>query len=528
VERMKRLLLILGMLIFLAGLSYGQSVPAFPGAEGFGAFSVGGRGGQVIKVTNLNDDGPGSLRSAVEATGPRIVIFEVSGIINLESTLVIGNPYITIAGQTSPEGITVTGYQTTVNAHDVIIQHMRFRVGSHKVPDGADPETLDSFDILGNYWAPNEAYNIMIDHCSFSWGVDETVTISGGVQNVTIQWSIISEGLSQAGHPKGQHSKGLLVSGKYEYPNTVSIHHNYIAHNTDRNPMISSPEDVDTFADVVNNVVYDWYGCLPMISYNYARANWINNYAKSGPESNEFCYEFHHYPDGCSERNDHPDCQSPIPLYYLEGNTGQKRTSQDQGEWEAAGYIYYDLPLDEGFRKMTPWSAPQVRATEMSYDYALEILDDVGANKPVRDEIDSRVITDFDFGTGRIVDDMDELSIINSDESFPLDRFPAFTDTLALADSDDDGIADLWEEARELDTEVDDSVLDDDSDGYTNIEEYLHYLGGYKESDCIHLADLDPCDGEISISELMLYINRWLRGRITSEYLMEAIAVWKG
>lgn len=472
------------------GTALSSSVTAFPGAEGFGANSVGGRGGTVIKVINLNDAGPGSFREAVEAPprswadgtynwesideyqarlnsyGPRIVVFEVSGIINLESDLWITYPYLTIAGQTSPGGILVTGYQTTVKTHDVIMQHMRFRVGSHRIADGADPEQLDSFDIWGPYWGePVDTYNVIIDHCSFSWGVDETFTSAGGVLNATIQWSIFSEGLSQAGHPKGEHSKGLMISGKYTYPNSVSVHHNYIAHNRDRNPLISSPDGVDVFADAVNNVAYNWYGCLPMISQGSPKTNWVHNYAKQGPESNPSCYEIYHYPDGCSSSGDYPGCQNPIPLIYVEGNLGLKRLDQAQGEWDAVGYIYYDLPLDEGYRQLTPWPASPITTTEMSYAYALEILNDVGATRPVRDSVDERVIADFDAGTGAIIDNV----------VYP-DDFPTFTAPPYPTDVDNDGMADNWEVSEGLKVGVDDSALDENSDGYTNIEEYLYYL----------------------------------------------------
>lgn len=454
------------------------ALPAFPGAEGYGAQSMGGRGGQVIKVTNRNDSGSGSLREAVQAprrhyangsyqyedldvyiarldeTGHRMVVFEVSGIINLESTLMITYPYLTIAGQTSPGGILVTGYQTTVNAHDVVIQHMRFRVGSHRIADGADPETLDSFDILGQYWATVPAYNIIVDHCSFSWGVDETVTVSGGVLNTTIQWCIVSEGLSHAGHPKGEHSKGLLVSGKYVNPSTVTLSHNYIAHNTARSPLIYAPEGVEMVVDAVNNVSYNWHGGISPQSGGAAKVNWVHNYAKQGESSNDYSFEVAH-----------ANLLTPAPQIYVLGNIGSTRMSQDEPQWNV-GTGWRNELLSEAFRSMSPWASPAVATTPMSYDYAQEILESVGATKPVRDSVDARVVADFVPQTGSIIDDI----------VYP-DDFPTFDESLrAPADLDGDGMADSWEQTLGLNTSEDDSRGDHDDDGYTNIEEYFYYL----------------------------------------------------
>ena len=454
-------------------------LPAFPGAEGFGAKAIGGRGGKVVKVTNLNDSGPGSFRAAVTSpprhwvnpnlyvyepeedfiqrlddSGHRIIVFEVSGIINLESELYINTPYLTIAGETSPGGILVTGYQTSIINHDVIMRHMRFRVGSHRIADGANPEQLDSFDVLGRYWGGINADNIIIDHCSFGWGVDETVTFSGGVTNTTIQWSIIAEGLSHAGHPKGEHSKGFLVSGKYQYPNTVTVHHNYIAHNRARNPMIASPADVDTRVDVVNNVVYNWYGGLAPTSAGAAKVNWDNNYAKQGNDSNSYSYEVI-----LGDINVEPN-----PQLYVHGNVGSTRLSQSDPDWHV-GFEWRNQPLDEAWRRLTRWDTPKINTSEMSLSVANNILAQVGATAPIRDAVDSRVITDFAAKTGSIRDNV----------VFP-DDFPTYANLTPPADRDNDGMADLWETENGLNISVDDSALDKNGNGYTNIEEYLHHL----------------------------------------------------
>jgi hypothetical protein len=454
---------------------------AFPGAEGYGAYAVGGRGGEVVKVTNLNDSGPGSFREAValpprhwvdpdhynyepedvfikrlEDSGHKIIVFEVSGIINLESGININMPYLTIAGETSPGGILVTGYQTTVTNHDVIMRHMRFRVGSHRITDGsgADPEQLDSFDILGKRWGGINADNIIIDHCSFSWGVDETVTFSGGVTNTTIQWSIVAEGLSNAGHPKGEHSKGFMVSGKYIYPSSVSGHHNYIAHNSDRNPLLASPADVDTRVDWVNNITYNWKGGLSPLTGGAAKVNWDNNYAKPGNNSHSYSFEV-------TMGNFSVD---PNPQIYVHGNIGSSRLIQDEPDWNV-GFEWRNQLLDEAWRKLTRWDAPQIDTLVMSESVANDILSKVGATAPVRDSVDTRIIADFAAETGAIKDNV----------VFP-DDFPTFENLPAPVDSDNDGMADSWETTNGFNVGVDDSALDADADGYTNIEEYLHIL----------------------------------------------------
>ena len=437
-------------------------LPAFPGAEGFGALTVGGRGGEVVKVTTLADRGPGSFREAVSGCGSeparRIVVFEVSGIINLESGLLIDCSYLTIAGQTSPGGILVTGYQTTLNAHEVIIQHMRFRVGSHRIADGANPETLDAFDIWGNAQGhmPNDAYNIIIDHSSFSWGVDENFSFAYNPRNITVQWSIISEGLSRAGHPKGEHSKGMLVWGKYSPDLTLSLHHNYFAHNYARNPMINGPNGDSPLVDIANNVIYSWFGGAIQVGTDHVRTNWRHSYARRGPRSNESAYEVAH--DAANFADD------PQPVAYVEGNVGTHRLDQTADDWAVAiGWQY--ILQDEAWRRATPWPVPDVTIMPMSEAVADCILTGVGATAPARDSVDARVIADFAARSGDIVDNV----------TFP-DDFPGFAQLDSPLDSDNDGMPDEWEISQGLNDRLDDSALDQDGDGYTNIEEYLHHL----------------------------------------------------
>ena len=222
---------------------------AFPGAVGFGTETPGGRGGTIWKVTNLNDSGVGSLRAAAQATGKRIVVFEVSGTIHLLSEIKVRSPYLTIAGQTAPSpGITLRGAELNVNTHDVLIQHIRVRVGD-QLPAGMDPESLDGISADG----PG-SYNVVFDHVSVSWALDENASSWGdNVNNVTFSNCIISEALYDSLHPKGHHSMGLLSAANSR---NVSVIGNLMASNSDRNPLITN----GTSVVIANNVLYNWIG----------------------------------------------------------------------------------------------------------------------------------------------------------------------------------------------------------------------------------------------------------------------------
>lgn len=487
------------LLLVICFVSNALALPAFPGAEGFGSTTAGGRGGTVIKVTNLNDSGAGSFREAVTKTltpdNGRIVIFTVSGIIHLTTTLTINKSNLTIAGQTSPDGIMVSGHTVELNAHDVVIQHMRFRVGSRNIvyskdakgnliyynqaqwdfpvttcagtvttkalgypcaKSGINPEMLDSFDIVGNGQGnyDNDAYNIVIDHCSFGWGVDETFSTAYNPKNITIQWSIFSEALSLAGHPKGEHSKGVLFWNKYS-PNTkVSFHHNYMAHNHDRSPLVNTGKWADdSLLDAVNNVTYNPYMALGAMSEEDVKVNWIHNYMKRGLD--DFGYgtsEVSHYKLGT------------YPLIYVKGNLGIRRTTQADPEW-CVGNGYGSTLISTAFQRLTPWPAAPVTTQVMSSNIANCIVSAVGATAPRRDSVDTRVVNDFANGTGKIIDNV----------TYPAD-YPVYSNLPAPLDSDNDGMPDSWETAHGLSNSLNDSAADRDGDGYTNIEEYLHYL----------------------------------------------------
>jgi len=278
-----RTLLIIAAAIMAITLAAHARQPAFPGAEGAGSGAIGGRGGNVYEVTNLNDSGPGSLRHTVNAKGPRTVVFRISGNIELQSPLQITNPYITIAGQTAPGGgICLKNYPLKIKADHVIVRYIRCRPGDNMAKE------VDSL-------SASAGHNIIIDHCSASWAVDETLSIStsGQLGNVTVQWCLITESLNCSIHAKGCHGYGSLIRGGWA--NAYSFHHNLYAHHRGRSPRPGNynSHTIDpkglTF-DFRNNVVYNWRGTYP--GYNadtnsITKMNFINNYYKQGPNSTD-------------------------------------------------------------------------------------------------------------------------------------------------------------------------------------------------------------------------------------------------
>lgn len=246
---------------------------AFPGAEGFGALSRGGRGGTIYHVTNLNDSGTGSLRSCLEAVGPRYCLFDVSGTIRLSTHINVKNPYLTVAGESAPSpGITIREHTITLKTHDVILRHLRFRAGNDNAGGGLDDR--DGFKIHDN------AYNSIIDHISVSWGVDENLSFwGGGIHDVTVSNSLISEALANAGHTEGIHSMGTLVGDGVK---NIALLNNLSAHNADRNFLIKGGGS----ALLVNNLFYNWrHDRATGVGSLVSRATVLGNVYLKGPDT---------------------------------------------------------------------------------------------------------------------------------------------------------------------------------------------------------------------------------------------------
>ncbi|MFX0200570.1 MAG: polysaccharide lyase family 1 protein [Candidatus Hodarchaeota archaeon] len=461
-----KLEIIIFIAIFLAIISSTAAysgLPAFPGAEGFGTQTPGGRGGRVYEVTNLNDSGTGSLRAAIEARGPRIVVFRTGGTIDLDSTLSIGNPYITIAGQTAPGGgITIKGADIRIATHDVVIRYITSRRGP-----GGENHALTIYAHNSN-----DVYNIVIDHCSLSWATDECFSTWYRVYNVTIQWSIISEGLDCSTHPKGCHSKGALLGGSYldeaqsgTGAYNISFHHNLIAHQGERLPLITTAGTVD----VVNNVLYNPYWAFSYVSFRaptITPVNYVKNYFKYGPDSSGAHYEIRVIDDGGNDAE-----------IYVEGNIGPNRASDNDPE------NYCVRPDSRSYIVGTRHTAPEITETSATGAYTMvlnkagnyQYLNCDGSWFSRRDSVDQRIVSDVQNGTGRIIDDPSEVG-----------GWLIIATGMPCADSDHDGMPDAWENLHGFNpSSASDSIQDFDNDGYTNIEEYLNGTDPKSEPDLI-------------------------------------------
>ncbi len=471
---------IFAILLTLIFVPNAFALPAFPGAEGMGAATIGGRGGTVIKVTNLNDSGAGSFRAAVTTSGARVIVFTVSGIIDLQTNLTISNPYMTIAGQTSPNGIVVVGRPISIETHDIIVTHMRFRLGKHRIADGNDSEIARTVELNGGANSSDiPVYNIIFDHCSFSWGVDQTVSVHANVQDTTFSWCYVTSGLQNAGHPDGaDHSTAFFLWGRHwtgvdADPHTsVSLHHSFLGYSQFRIPENNNY----SFLDSVNNVIYYWNTnythWLDGLSTAPSTANIIGTYRKVNPS----------YPVRSAQVPD--NTQNVYPAIYMYGVIDGYRTNQGMGQWSAQNYWHTEQSLSTNWQRGTPWpttgyfgTAIPVTATTMDATYASSIISSAGATKCVsgtcRDGVDTTAASNYENATGAYtngsqVDTIGEITtLINIS-----------TSGSAPTDSDGDGMSDAWETSTFGGLSQTDSG-DYDSDGYTNIEEYLFYLGDY-------------------------------------------------
>ncbi len=462
-----RFLVCLGIIILLPnGLAAEiPSVPAFPGAEGFGAMTRGGRGGKVLLVTNLNDDGPGSLRDACEAEGPRIVVFTVSGTITLASRLRISNPYITIAGQTAPgDGICIKRYPLSIQASEVIIRYIRVRLGN---------ETGDDADAISGRYQKN----IILDHVSASWSVDETVSIYH-CEYVTIQWCLISESLYDAGHAKGTHGFGGIWGSNYS-----TYHHNLLAHHSSRNPRFASGCGYNDFR---NNVVYNWgynsaYGGEMEQrgddKFNFTVINIVANYYRPGPATSTG-KRAHCVVNPYSRNSVEGFGKWYVADNVVHGNPAVTADNWAGGVQPQGGHSYMT-----GLKLQQPFAAVPINQQTAEEAYA-SVLEDVGASLPKRDSVDARIIDEARNGyatyegvaykkRGSVPDTSKKCGIIDSQTD--AGGWPALKSLPALLDTDRDGMPDEWEKRYGLNPQdASNAVNDIDSDGYTNIEEYLN------------------------------------------------------
>jgi hypothetical protein len=421
--------------------------PVFPGAEGFGTDTPAGRGGKVIEVMTLADDGPGSLRAALNDPAPRTIVFRTGGTIELKDQLFVAHPFVTVAGQTAPGGgICVKNAGLVILTHDVLVQHIRIRPGNE---GDVEPDDNDAIQILGKHGRVAGAHHVVLDHISASWSEDETVSTWYGAHDVTISWSIISEALNRSRHRKRTHSAGLLIGdGSYN----VSVHHCLLAHNDFRNPLIIAGGT----HDFVNNVVYDW-GVLSAEVVDYdsnSFLNFVGNFFLPGPSAQSGPYEI-------------LIGQEPgTPRIYVRDNIGPRRPDSSVDDWAIVKYGWGPEQLaPESYRSQTPFAVPPVAASGAD-DAFTEVLSSCGAIAPVRDTVDERVIADVRNKTGRIIDSPADVG-----------GYPPLAAGTAPSDSDHDGMPDDWEKQKNVDSnDPSDARNDPDGDGYTNIEQYLHSL----------------------------------------------------
>jgi len=467
-----------------AAAARGQQ-PAFPGAEGGGRFAVGGRGGNVYEVTNLNDAGPGSLRDAISAPN-RTVIFKVSGVIKLSSTLKFLQNNITIAGQTAPgDGICITGYTVSVQASNIVIRYLRCRLGDATL---VEDDAMHSFS--GNY------HDNIIDHCSLSWSVDETGTFYD-IKNFTLQRCIISESLYHSIHDKGDHGYGGIWGGT-----NASFHHNLIAHHTSRNPRFGGSRytgrpDLEV-VDFRNNIIYNWGDINSVYGGEGGNYNMVNNYYKPGPatpgnlttssSSNKrnriLNYTSYYF---ATDAAVYPDTLFG-GKFYIDGNYVDGYPDVTADNWTKG--VQKDSYARAGqlivaARQSAPFEVPPV-TTQTAQDAYNSILQDVGATLPRQDTVDRRVIQEVKTGTATF--EGNAYAAINTtgishpsgiiDTPSDVGGLPVYHTSFPPADADHDGIPDTWENNHGLNPASAADGKQIGSDGYTNLEHYLNAIAG--------------------------------------------------
>lgn len=438
---------------------------AFPTAEGYGKYTVGGRGGKVYEVTNLNDSGEGSLRAAVEAEGPRTVVFRVSGTIDLKRALSIKNPYITIAGQTAPgDGICIKRYPLNIGADEVIIRYIRVRLGDES---GKDTDAISC----------RYRKNIILDHVSVSWSIDETMSVYH-CENVTIQWCMITESLFNSNHVKGSHGFGGIWGS-----NNSSYHHNLIAHHSSRNVRWASGGGNN---DYRNNVLYNWgynssYGGekqqVGNPKFSSFKINFVSNYYKPGPATQPGNVSYRIVNPSYREENDYG-------MWYVANNVVEGNEGVSADNWNGGVQPKGGDKMLKKFRLDAPWNSMKINEQSPEEAYKA-VLADAGCTLPKRDVIDNRIVDEVRNGYAtyegasykklkKVKDASKKTGIIDSQED--VGGWPLLKSVPAPVDSDHDGMPDEWEIENGLDPKDPTDGNKINEDGYTNLEKYLNSL----------------------------------------------------
>lgn len=473
---MKKIIYLLAI-VTISSVAFGQQL-AFPTAEGGGKYTTGGRGGTVYEVTNLNDTGAGSLRDALSA-GNRTVVFRVSGLIDLKSRLTLRFPNITIAGQTAPgDGICIGGYPVNIATNNVIIRFIRFRLGDkNKVED----------DALNCY---NGGYkNLVIDHCSMSWSVDEAASFYD-VKNLSLQWCIVSESLYDSYHSKGKHGYGGIWGGQ-----NSTFHHNLIAHHTARTPRFNGTRyATQTYGDSLdfsNNVIYNWGSTNSAYGGEGGSYNMINNYYKAGPAT-----PGSYTASGTSNKRNrifnytsfYIDGKDTIygGKFYIDGNYVHGYPDVSADNWtrgvQKDSYSGATALIAKN-RMSSPFSISDYKPESPEKAYQ-NVIAQCGAFLPKRDAIDTRIISELVAGNatyeGNGYKSVTSTGITRPagiiDSPSDVGGYPVYESKQAPVDTDKDGMPDTWEAANGLNPN---NAADRNSiaaEGYTYLEVYLNSL----------------------------------------------------
>ena len=424
-------------------------VIAFPGAEGAGKYTKGGRGGDVYHVTTLQDSGPGSFREGIESIeGPRTIVFDLSGTIRLKKDIKIKNvSYLTIAGQTAPgKGITFADRNLRIeNCSHLIARYFRIRLGDENKPDGTSPDCITI----------EYSNHVMLDHLSLSWGIDGNGDFRG-LKHSTLQWLIFSEALHDSIHEKGSHA---MCTSLRESKGFATLHHNVYASSRSRHPSTAGGSQVMEFA---NNLNYNWSGCHNLSGEQY---NLLNNYYKAGPmkgdrlpvryKSKALKPVSHGYFAG-----NHFD---GLPAKYNQDNYAaiDFKSSGPDGKYKGTTRKFFEASerFDAGKYKLT-----QIETAQEAYESCLK----QSGCSLVRDTVDERLIESIVKNTGKVIDSQHEVG--------GWDRYPSIVRPSGF-DTDRDGIPDEWERTSGLNpNDPVDGNQDRDDDGFTNLEEYMNSL----------------------------------------------------
>ena len=451
-------------------------IRAFPGAEGGGMLTTGGRGGAVYHVTNLKDSGEGSLRWAIGKKGPRTIVFDVAGVIELQSKLNINNGDLTIAGQTAPgDGICLKNYSLRINASNVIIRYIRCRMGDEK-------ETAD--DAM-NLYTEEGINNVIIDHCSISWSTDECGSFYG-MTDFTLQWSILSESLRNSVHDKGKHGYGGLWGGS-----NATYHHNLLAHHDSRNPRLDHDylSPLKGPVSLVNNVIYNWgdnstYGGESANDNNdFRKYNIINNYYKPGPATASSKIRFiDPWTKACDNCTKKTGSSTIVPgHYFMSGNVMFGNEEKTNDNWKGTTASASVIALIKSENEFSAGSTETTLTIDSAEEAFKKVLEYSGASLS-RDEVDRRVSEETKNGTFTYSGSNGSAKgLIDSQKD--VGGWPEYKATeeelAAIKDSDGDGIPETYELLFGLNkTSAEDGSAKtlDPKGRYTNLEMYLHYL----------------------------------------------------